>query len=115
MTGLLYRFAADLLVVVHGALVLFVLFGALAVAWRPRVAWLHLPAVVWAALVEMNAWICPLTPWEQQLRRVAGQSGYEGGFVEHYVLPALYPAALTPRIQLVLGGVVILVNVSLYG
>lgn len=115
MSGLAYRVAADVLVLAHGAFVLFVLFGAFAVAWRPALAWLHVPAVVWATLVEVNAWICPLTPWEQQLRRAAGQSGYESGFVEHYILPALYPVGLTPRIQLALGGVVILVNVSLYG
>jgi|SRR5581483_2814981 len=109
-----YRVLADCLVVLHLAFVIFVLFGALLLPRRPHVAWLHLPAVLWGALVEVNAWICPLTPWEQQLRRIAGQSGYEGGFVEHYLLPVLYPAGLTPRIQLVLGAMVIIVNVVLY-
>lgn len=111
---MIYRVLTDLLVTLHFVFVIFVLFGGLLLPQRPRVAWLHLPAVLWAALVEINAWICPLTPWEQQLRHAAGQKGYEGGFVEHYVLPILYPPGLTPRIQWVLGAVVIVVNVLIY-
>lgn len=110
-----FRWVADALVVFHLAFVGFVLLGALLVAWKPWVAWLHVPAIAWGALVEMNAWICPLTPWEQQLRRAAGQSGYEGSFVDQYLLPVLYPAGLEPRIQFVLGIVVIVVNAVLYG
>lgn len=109
-----YGHLADAVVLVHLAFIAFVLFGAFAVAWRPKLAWLHLPAVMWGALVEWNAWVCPLTPWEQQLRAAAGQSGYAGGFVDRYLLPVLYPGGLTPRIQLVLAAVVIVVNVALY-
>ena len=111
---LVYGLSADLLVLFHVAFVAFALFGALAVAWRPQLAVLHVPAAIWAVLVEMNAWICPLTPWEQSLRRAAGQAGYAGSFVDHYVLPILYPVHLTPRIQWVLAAVVLLVNVLLY-
>lgn len=110
-----FRYLADSLVVFHLAFVAFVLLGALLVAWKRWVVWLHLPAIVWGALVEINAWMCPLTPWEQHLRRAAGQSGYEGGFVEHYLLPILYPPGLEPRIQLALGMVVIVLNAGLYG
>jgi len=110
-----YRWLADALVVFHLAFVAFVLAGAVLVPRRPWVAFLHAPALVWGALVELNAWICPLTPWEQRLRSLAGQRGYEGGFVEHYLIPVLYPAGLDARIQLVLGLVVIVVNVALYG
>jgi len=109
-----YRFCADALVVFHVSFVAFVLFGGLAVAWRPWLAALHLPAVAWGALVELNSWLCPLTPWELALRARAGQAGYSGGFVEHYLLPALYPARLTPSIQIVMGCVVIIVNVVVY-
>lgn len=112
---MVFRYLADALVVFHLVFVAFVLFGALLVAWRRWIIWLHLPAIVWGALVEINAWICPLTPWEQHLRRAAGQSGYEGGFVEHYLLPILYPPGLEPRIQLALGVVVIILNAVLYG
>ena len=81
----------------------------------PRVAYLHLPAAVWGALIELAGWVCPLTPLEQWLRGQAGDSGYSTGFIEHYVLPALYPSALTRNIQLVLGLLVITVNLAIYG
>ena len=109
-----YRLLADTLVVLHLGFIVFALGGALAVARWPRLAWLHVPAMVWAVLVELNSWICPLTPWEQALRATGGQTRYEGGFVEHYVLPVLYPAGLTPHIQWVLALVVIVVNAALY-
>jgi hypothetical protein len=70
--------------------------------------------VVWGALIEFTGWICPLTPWDQVLRLKAGQAGYTGGFVEHYVLPILYPAELTQAVQVVLGLLVIGVNVAIY-
>ncbi len=109
-----YGLLADVLVVLHVAFIVFALLGALLVARWPRVAWLHLPAMAWAVLVEINSWVCPLTPWEQALRAAAGQGGYRGGFVEHYVLPVLYPAVLTAHIQWVLALVVVVVNAVLY-
>ena len=110
----MYKLIADGLVLLHVAFVVFVLLGGLAVAWRPRMAWLHLPAVLWGVLVETFGWTCPLTPWEQGLRRAAGEAAYGGSFVDHYVLPVLYPAGLTRDIQLGLAVVVILVNAVLY-
>ncbi len=105
---------ADLVVLLHLAFVVFVVLGALA-TWRwPRVAWLHLPAVAWAALLEINGWICPLTPLEVALRRAAGEAGYDGGFVAHYLLPLLYPPGLTPALQVGLGVSVVLLNLLLY-
>ncbi|MEP6655983.1 MAG: DUF2784 domain-containing protein [Betaproteobacteria bacterium] len=109
-----YGLLADALVLVHFAFVGFVLLGGLAVAWRSKLAWLHLPAVTWAILLEWNGWICPLTPWEQRLRMAGGAPGYGGDFIDHYVVPVLYPAGLTPRIQLLLAAVVIVVNVGIY-
>ena len=73
------------------------------------------PAVLWGALIEFRGWICPLTPWEQRLRLAAGEAGYSGGFVEHYLLPVLYPAGLDRRAQIVLGTLVLAINVTLYG
>ena len=111
---MLHRIAADLLVLVHFGFVLFVVGGgflALRYAWMP---WLHLPAAVWGATIEFMGWICPLTPWENALRRAAGEAGYQGGFVEHYLLPVLYPAGLTRDVQLALGTLVILVNLMAY-
>jgi hypothetical protein len=105
---------ADAVVVVHFAFVLFVLFGGLLVLrWR-WVRWLHLPAAAWGALIEFAGWTCPLTPLEKWLRREGNLGGYEGGFVEHYILPVLYPQALTRNVQLVLGLIVVLLNLFIY-
>lgn len=110
-----YRFAADALVVLHFAFIGFVLLGGLLVLRWPRIADLHVPAVVWAVLLELNGWLCPLTPWEQQLRLAAGEAGYDGGFIAHYLLPLIYPADLSHRLQLVLATVVLIVNGVIYG
>lgn len=109
-----YRVAADAVLLLHLAFVLFVAGGGLLVLWRRRIAWLHLPALAWGAYVEFSGRICPLTPLENRLRRLAGGSGYEGGFTEHYLLPLLYPAGLTPDIQTGLGVAALLVNAAVY-
>jgi len=110
-----YRLAADLLLVLHLAFILFVLCGGLLAVWRRRFAFLHLPAVLWAVLLELNGWLCPLTPWEQQLRLAAGAAGYTGGFISHYLLPLIYPDGLQRNVQMWLAGIVIGVNLLVYG
>ncbi len=111
---MLYRIGADLLVGFHFAFILFVLGGGY-LAWRWRwLVWLHVPAAVWGALIEFAGWICPLTPWEVALRRQAGEAGYAGGFIEHYLIPIVYPAGLTPAVQVVLGILVVVVNIVAY-
>ena len=110
-----YTIAADLLLVIHLGFVCFVVAGGLLVLkWRWLML-LHLPAVVWGALIEFKGWLCPLTPWEQQLRQAAGQTGYQGSFVEHYLLPVLYPAGLDRDMQLIFGSMVIAINAVVYG
>jgi hypothetical protein len=105
---------ADLVVVVHAAFVVFVVAGGfLALRW-PRLVWLHVPAAVWGVLIEFAGWVCPLTPLENALRARAGESGYGGGFVEHYLQSLLYPVGLTARHQWVLGVLVLLVNIGAY-
>jgi len=111
---MLYRILADLVVLLHLGFILFAVLGGLLVLRRRRLAWLHLPAVVWAALIEFNGWICPLTPLENRLRRAGGAAGYEGGFVEHYIVPLIYPSRLTPGLQLSLGIAVVAINLSIY-
>ncbi|HEX6669331.1 MAG TPA: DUF2784 domain-containing protein, partial [Gemmatimonadales bacterium] len=106
-----YRILADVVVGIHALFVAFVMLGGLLALRRPWVAALHLPAAVWGALIELRGWICPLTPLEKSLRAAAGEAGYQGGFIEHYLLPVLYPAGLTRNVQLVLGAAVIVVNV----
>jgi hypothetical protein len=108
-----YRLLADLVVGFHFAFVVFVVAGGLLIVRWPRVAWIHLPAAAWGVLVEFVGWVCPLTPLEIALRARAGQAGYEGGFIEHYLLPVLYPG-LDRRSQFVLGGAALAVNVVVY-
>ena len=105
---------AEIVVGLHVGFVLFVVLGGLLVLRWPRVAWLHLPAAVWGALIEFAGWICPLTPLENRLRRASGASEYAGGFVEHYLLPVLYPTGLTRGVQYVLGAGVLVVNAAVY-
>ena len=110
----LYRLLANAVVVVHALFILFILFGGL-LAWRWRwVAVLHVPCAIWGVLIEYRGWICPQTPLENSLRARAGEAGYSGGFIEHYLLPTIYPSGLTPRIQIALGTFVLLVNVLAY-
>lgn len=109
-----YRLAADCVVVLHAAFVLFAALGGLLV-WRwPRVAWLHMPCFLWAAWVELAGRLCPLTPLENQLRELAGATTYHTGFVAHYLLPVLYPEGMSRFIQLCLGLLVLAGNLALY-
>lgn len=108
------RVAADVLVGLHLAFVVFVVAGGLLVVRRPAFAWLHLPAVAWGAYAELTATLCPLTPLENAWRRAAGQAGYDGSFVDRYVMPLLYPTGLTPLDQRWIGVAVIVVNVVAY-
>ncbi|MBT8058969.1 MAG: DUF2784 domain-containing protein [Xanthomonadales bacterium] len=107
--------AADALVVLHLAAIAFIVFGGLLVFRRPWIAWLHLPAAAWGVLLEFMGWICPLTPWEQALRRAAGEAAYRGGFVERYLFPLIYPEHLTRELQWLLGAAVLLFNLLVYG
>jgi Protein of Unknown function (DUF2784) len=109
-----YNALADFVVLVHLGFVVFVVGGGLVVLRWPRVAWVHVPAVIWGALVEYAGWICPLTPLENGLRQAGGEASYTGGFVEHYVVPVLYPADLTRPLQVALGTLVVAVNALVY-
>ena len=110
-----YRVLADLVVGMHALFVAFVVLGGLLALRWPWIAAAHLPAAVWGALIELRGWVCPLTPLEKSLRAAAGDAGYQGGFIEHYLLPVLYPAGLTRDVQLTLGSLVIAVNLVIYG
>lgn len=108
------RIAADLIVLLHLAFILFVGLGALfCLCWK-WMAWLHLPAAAWGAAIEFSHGICPLTPLEQRLRLAAGDAGYSGGFIDHYLLPVIYPAGLDAYVQYALGTLVVLLNLALY-
>ncbi len=106
--------AADIIVLVHLGFILFVaLGGILVVKWR-KVAFLHLPCALWGVLIAFGGWICPLTPLEMHFRQLAGQTGYDGGFIDHYVMPLVYPAGLTRGMQIAFGVTILTVNLLVY-
>lgn len=111
---MLYRLAADAVVLLHLGFILFVLLGGLLVLRWPRLAWLHLPTVAWGMAVEFLHLYCPLTPLENHFRQAAGELGYDGGFIEHYLIPLIYPTGLTEAIQIGLGLAVLAINLPPY-
>ena len=112
---MIYRIAADAVLVTHLAFIVFVVLGGLLSLHSPRWLFVHLPAAAWGAFVELSGRICPLTIWENDLRRLAGQDGYPESFIDHYLLPVIYPAGLTQDTQLLLGAGVIVTNLLIYG
>ncbi|MGR8953652.1 MAG: DUF2784 domain-containing protein [Gammaproteobacteria bacterium] len=105
---------ADLIVSLHFGFILFVILGGLLVMKWPKLIWLHLPAAIWGALIEFSGWLCPLTIYENRLRSAQGGGGYASGFIEHYIMPIIYPAGLTREIQICLGIAVIVLNLLIY-
>ena len=111
---MLERLAADLVLLIHlGFIVFVVLGGFLTLRWR-RLAWIHLPCAAWGTWIELQGGVCPLTPLENRLRATAGGVGYDGGFIEHYLLPLIYPAQLDRTAQVALGLFVLALNLGLY-
>ena len=111
---MLYRLLADAVLVLHLAFVLFVAVGGFLVLKWPRLAWVHLPVVIWGGLIELTGWICPLTPLENLLRKAGGEAGYAGGFIDHYIIALIYPEGLTRTMQIALGAMVFVVNTAIY-
>jgi len=105
---------AELLVIAHFSFILFVVFGGFLLIRWPRIVWIHLPAALWGVLVELNGWICPLTPLENRFRSLAGQEGYQGDFVSRYLLPVIYPENLDYGRQMVLAGIAVMINCVTY-
>ena len=111
---MLYGFGADLLVVAHLLFIVFAFAGGFAVLRWHWLALVHLPVALWATVIELMGWICPLTPLENELRVAAGEAGYSGGFVAHYIVSIIYPAGLTRELQWFLAALVVLVNAAIY-
>ena len=108
------RAVATAVVLLHMAFVAFVVLGGLLALRWPRVAWVHLPAALWGALIALVGWVCPLTPLENWLRVRGGAAAYDTGFLEHYLLPILYPVSLTRGVQIATGVVVVVLNMLVY-
>ena len=111
---MLYTLAANAIVLLHLGYVVFVVVGGLLVFRWPWISLLHLPAVIWSVLLELRGWLCPLTPLELMLRKAGGRAGYSGGFIEHYILPVLYPVELDRTMQIAMGSFVLVINLALY-
>lgn len=109
-----YRLLADAVVIMHLGFIAFVVTGGVLVLFRPRVAWVHVPCVIWGIVVEAAGYICPLTPLENRLRTLAGGQAYEGDFIIHCIEPVIYPEGLTREIQFVLAALVLVVNAAVY-
>jgi Protein of Unknown function (DUF2784) len=109
-----YRIIADIVVILHLLFIVFVVLGGFLAIRHRKWIFIHLPAVVWAALLEFNGWLCPLTPLENWFRQMGEEGAYQGGFIEHTIEPILYPGALTRRIQIYIGILVITVNLIIY-
>ncbi len=112
---MIYLVLADTVLILHFTFILFVILGAVLVLRWNRLAWIHIPCAVWGAWIEFQGSICPLTPLENRFRRLGGEAGYSGGFIEHYLVPLIYPSGLTRRTQIQLGLVVVAINVAVYG
>ena len=109
-----YVLLADVVALVHLLFVLFVMAGSLLALRWPQAVWFHAPALIWGLIVECAGTMCPLTPLENRLRLLGGDSGYSDDFVSHWLLPVLYPTSLTRGLQMILGGLLLLLNVCLY-
>ncbi|MEZ0121734.1 MAG: DUF2784 domain-containing protein [Candidatus Reddybacter sp.] len=112
---MLYRVLADAVLIGHLLLIIYGLLGGLFYFWRHRLVWLHLPLALWISLIEFFQWTCPLTPWEKQLRVLAGEGAYAGSFIEHYLIALIYPDGMTRGIALILGVIALGSNLFIYG
>jgi hypothetical protein len=108
------RLLANLILVFHFAFVAFSVLGGFLVLWKRWITWLHVPSVLWSSLVNLFSHVCPLTPLENRFRRLAGQAGYEGRFVQHYIAPLVYPGGMPRRLELVAGFSVLIWNAFVY-
>ena len=111
---MLYRFLADAIIIIHLIFILFVILGGFLALRNKRWSIVHLPAALWAATIEFKGWMCPLTPLENWFREKGGNSIYQGDFIEHYLLPIIYPADLTRELQIIFGLSVVIINIAVY-
>ncbi len=108
------RILANLVLAFHLVFVPFSVLGGFLLLWRRWIAWLHVPTVLWSSFVNLFSHVCSLTPVENRLRRLAGQAGYEGGFIEHYIGSLVYPGGMPRRMELIAGCSVLIWNASVY-
>lgn len=112
---MLSRVLADMVLFFHFVFVVFAIFGGLIVLYKRWVVWLHIPVVLWSSVVNLVSWTCPLTPLENLFRSAAGQAGYEGGFIVHYLEPLVYPSGMPRKFELIAGVSILVWNGLVYG
>lgn len=112
--GMLYRIGADLVLSAHFLFAAFAVVGGALAFCSPAWPWVHVPVVLWSAVVNFMSWTCPLTPIENALRSRAGQQGYSGNFVEHYIGRLVYPRGMPRQLELVAGVSVVAWNALVY-
>lgn len=114
MSAILIGLAADAVVLLHFGFIVFVVIGGFLVLRWTGLIWLHVPALIWGIVIEYTGWICPLTPLEIKLREQAGEAGYSGGFIDHYIMPLIYPPGLTHTTQIIIASTLLITNAVLY-
>ncbi len=112
---MLSRILADTVLCIHFLFILFAIFGGLLVLYKKWAAWLHVPTVLWSAIVNLAGWTCPLTPLENFFRECAGEAGYAGGFIQHYIEPLVYPDFMPRKLELIAAFSIVFWNVLIYG
>jgi hypothetical protein len=112
---MLLKILADAVLLLHGAFILFALFGGLLVLWKRHALWFHLPAALWAFVISLTTLPCPLTPLENYFRTMAGEAGYGGGFIQHYFFPTSDPESLPMPLAWLSAGSVLILNAAVYG
>jgi hypothetical protein len=108
------RILGNLVLAFHFAFVVFSVLGGFLVLWKRWITWFHVPSVLWSSLVNLFSRVCPLTPLENRFRHLVGQAGYEGGFIQHYIAPLVYPGGMPRRLELIAGFSVLIWNIFVY-
>lgn len=111
---LLYRVAAQLILLLHILFVLVAMFGGFGLLFCKTWMWIHIPVLLWATAVNLFGWICPLTPLEKKLWRAGGRDEYKGGFLVHYFGPFLNLNVAARRVEVLTGVIVLVWNLVIY-
>ena len=114
MLKMYYGLGANLTLAVHFTFIVFVIFGALLVFASKKIAFIHIPSVIYGAYIELSHSVCPLTYLENWFLRKAGMKSYSNSFIEQYIIPTVYPNNLTVELQFYLGFLLIFTNIVLY-
>ena len=114
-TFMIYSFLTNSVIVIHFLFIFFVVFGGFFVFKWKKIKWIHVPVFIYGTLIEWFGWICPLTYLEVWLLGKTDMTGYGSGFIDHYIVPLIYPENLTQCHHIILGVFVLVLNFLIYG